>query len=151
MATKLIILRGNADSNKAVLAHKLQDKLGPASMVISQDVVRQQMLHVHDYPGNQAIELIKQLADFGNHQVEVVIVEGCLVSQRYRAMIVTLMKRFEQAVVYRFEDCCQACEQPSKLAWLPWRHTTYPHEQALADGLTLDEQMKRVLTDLQLA
>lgn len=44
----LIILRGNSGSGKTSVAKKLQEKLGPKTMLISQDVVRREMLHTKD-------------------------------------------------------------------------------------------------------
>lgn len=41
---QLIIIRGNSGSGKTTLAHRLQRALGRNTMVISQDVVRREML-----------------------------------------------------------------------------------------------------------
>lgn len=41
---KLILLRGNSGSGKTTLAHMLQRKLGRGTLVISQDVIRRDML-----------------------------------------------------------------------------------------------------------
>ena len=41
---KLILLRGNSGSGKSTLAHILQHKLGRGTLVISQDVIRRDML-----------------------------------------------------------------------------------------------------------
>ncbi|GFI71319.1 uridine kinase [Clostridiales bacterium] len=43
---KLIIIRGNSGSGKTTLAKNLQHKFGRNTMVISQDVVRREILWV---------------------------------------------------------------------------------------------------------
>lgn len=72
----LIIIRGNSGSGKTTIAKKLQDYLGHRTPLIAQDVVRRDMLKVHDREGNLSIELIRQIAEYGKGRCEVVIVEG---------------------------------------------------------------------------
>ena len=50
--TKLIILRGNSGSGKTTIAKELQKLFGKNTMLISQDVIRREMLNVDDgdYP-----------------------------------------------------------------------------------------------------
>jgi len=76
--SKLIIIRGNSGSGKTTIAKKLQDYLGHGTLLIAQDVVRRDMLKVHDREGNLSIELIRQIAEYGKGRCEVVIVEGIL-------------------------------------------------------------------------
>ena len=45
---KLIILRGNSGSGKTTIAKGLQKKFGHGTMLISQDIVRREMLYVKD-------------------------------------------------------------------------------------------------------
>lgn len=45
---KLILLRGNSGSGKTTLAHMLQHKLDRGTLVISQDVIRRDMLWAKD-------------------------------------------------------------------------------------------------------
>ena len=46
--SKLIIIRGNSASGKTTTARALQQKLGQNTMVISQDMVRREILRVKD-------------------------------------------------------------------------------------------------------
>lgn len=78
MDSKLIIIRGNSGSGKTTIAKKLQHHLGHGTLLIAQDVVRRDMLKVHDREGNLSIELIRQIAEYGKGRCEVVIVEGIL-------------------------------------------------------------------------
>jgi len=45
---KLIVLRGNSGSGKTTVAKGLQKKFGRNTMIISQDVVRREMLKVEE-------------------------------------------------------------------------------------------------------
>jgi adenylate kinase family enzyme len=49
----LIILRGNSGSGKSTTAKALQRKLGRDTLVISQDVIRRDMLWVKDETGTK--------------------------------------------------------------------------------------------------
>ena len=62
---KLIIIRGNSGSGKTTLAKNLQHKFGRNTMVISQDVVRREILWVQDKPGNEAVGLMIDLLKYG--------------------------------------------------------------------------------------
>lgn len=44
----LIILRGNSASGKTTIAKQLQEHFGQGTLLVSQDVVRRDMLRVHD-------------------------------------------------------------------------------------------------------
>ena len=52
METTLVIIRGNSGSGKTTLAQALQRRVGHHTLLVSQDVVRRDMLMSHDYPGN---------------------------------------------------------------------------------------------------
>lgn len=50
---KLIILRGNSGSGKTTIAKELQNRFGMNTMLISQDVIRRDMLKVKDGANNE--------------------------------------------------------------------------------------------------
>ena len=58
---KLIVLRGNSGSGKTTIAKELQKCLGRNTMLISQDVVRRDMLRVKDGENTEALPLMKEL------------------------------------------------------------------------------------------
>lgn len=104
MNSKLIILRGNSGSGKTTTAFNLQRVLGEATLVVSQDIVRRDMLKVSDLEGNLSIGLMKQIAEFGLGKCPFVIVEGILVNKRYKNMLLDLINTFEQnAYIYYFD------------------------------------------------
>lgn len=78
----LIIIRGNSGSGKTTIAKELQVILGSV-LLISQDVVRRDMLNSKDTEGNPSIALIKHLALYGRSTVAYVIIEGILSEKRY--------------------------------------------------------------------
>ena len=52
---KLIILRGNSGSGKTTIAKELQQVFGNNTMLISQDVIRRDMLKVKDGENTKAL------------------------------------------------------------------------------------------------
>ncbi len=81
---KLIILRGNSGSGKTTTAKALQKKFGHGTMLISQDVVRREMLFVKDGPDTEAIKLLNELVLYGKKHCNIVILEGILNSRWYK-------------------------------------------------------------------
>ncbi|GGH81103.1 adenylate kinase family enzyme [Pullulanibacillus pueri] len=96
MESKLIIIRGNSGSGKTTTAKSLQNHLGDGTLLVSQDVVRREMLKVHDRDGNLSIDLIQRIAEYGKDKCEFVIVEGILYKSRYGEMLNNLIQFFDQ-------------------------------------------------------
>lgn len=91
--TTLIVVRGNSGSGKSTLAHELQRRRGRNQVaVISQDVVRRDVLWSDDHPGNPAIALIDLMARYALEQGLSVIVEGILHPERYGDMLARLAR-----------------------------------------------------------
>jgi len=104
MESKLIIIRGNSGSGKTTTAKNLQNYLGHGTLLVSQDVVRREMLKVHDREGNLSIELIRQIAKYGKNKCEFVIVEGILDKSRYGEMLEDLIQCFNlKTYTYYFD------------------------------------------------
>ena len=95
---KLIILRGNSGSGKTTIAKGLQKKFGHGTMLISQDVVRREMLYVKDGEKPNVEELIFQLAMFGKQHCEIVIMEGIFNSKWYNNLFKKLLKEFKKDI-----------------------------------------------------
>ena len=90
LMNKLIILRGNSGSGKTTIAKELQRKMGSNTLLISQDVIRREMLMVKDGPDTMVLPMLKEILIYGRNHCETVILEGILVGEWYRSL-------FEQA------------------------------------------------------
>lgn len=95
--SKLITLRGNSGSGKTTVAKELQNRFGDNTMLISQDVIRRDMLKVKDGENTLALPLLKELLAYGNKHSKIVILEGILNAKWYRPL-------FELAVQLYGED-----------------------------------------------
>src|SRR5699024_7306255 len=96
MESKLIIIRGNSGSGKTTTAKNLQNYLGSGTLLVSQDVVRREMLNVQDREGNLSIDLIRQIEEYGKNKCEYIIVEGILYKKRYGEMLKSLIQFYDQ-------------------------------------------------------
>lgn len=101
---KLIILRGNSGSGKTTTAKVLQKKFGHGTMLISQDVVRREMLYVKDGPNTEASQLLLELALYGKKHCDIVILEGILNSKWYRNLFENLLQEFNNQIYAYYFD-----------------------------------------------
>ena len=83
---KLIILRGNSGSGKSTIAKELQNKFGTNTMLISQDVIRRDMLKVKDGEDTPALPLMKELVVYGHGHSDIVILEGIMRAAWYKPL-----------------------------------------------------------------
>ena len=104
MTTPLIILRGNSGCGKTSTARLLQRQLGYGTMLVSQDIVRREMLRVKDSESNPAIQLIYDLCMYGNNVGYTVILEGILSNKKYGEMLHRLLNDFQgEKLIYYFD------------------------------------------------
>ncbi|AYJ41224.1 kinase [Lactiplantibacillus pentosus] len=160
MQTTLIIIRGNSGSGKTTLAQALQAQLGHHTLLVSQDVVRRDMLMSRDYPGNLAIDLIQKIAQYGLAKVPVVIVEGILARERYGAMLAQLSQAFPQVLTYYFDVSFETtlirhqsrqCDfGPAEMRqwWLPDDQFGVSNERIFTAEQDLAAEVQQVLSDL---
>lgn len=83
---KLIVLRGNSGSGKTTAAQELQKRFGRNTMLISQDVIRRDMLKVRDGADTKALPLMKELLKYGNMHSDIVILEGIMYADWYKPL-----------------------------------------------------------------
>lgn len=102
--SKLIIIRGNSGSGKSALAETLQHRFGRNTMVISQDLIRIQMLWVKDGEGTPALPLMIDLLKYGRKNSEVVILEGILDSEVYYDLFETAKTEFGENIFAYYYD-----------------------------------------------
>ena len=100
----LIILRGNSGCGKTSTARLLQCQLGYGTMLVSQDMVRREMLRVKDSESNPAIQLIYDLCMYRNNVGYTVILEGILSNKKYGEMLHGLLNDLQgDKLVYYFD------------------------------------------------
>jgi len=101
---QLIILRGNSGSGKTTTGKALQRKFGHGTMLISQDVVRREMLFVKDGPNPESSQLLSELALYGKNNCNIIILEGILYSNWYKSLFENLLVEFkDQISAYYFD------------------------------------------------
>jgi predicted kinase len=112
----LIILRGNSGSGKTATRKALQKKFGHGTMLISQDVVRREILYVKDGPDTEAVQLLQELSLYGKNHCDIVILEGILNSQWYRVLFENLHMEFGSRIFAYYFD-------------IPFEETLIRHQQ----------------------
>lgn len=98
---KLIILRGNSGSGKTTVSKELQKRFGRNTMLISQDMVRLQMLYAKDV---EALPLIIQLLKYGRQHSDITILEGILDSEVYESLFETAVKEYGADILAFYYD-----------------------------------------------
>ncbi|PFG07551.1 kinase [Bacillus sp. es.034] len=163
MESTLIIIRGNSGSGKTTTAKRLQQHLGRGTLLVSQDVVRRDMLKVQDRDGNLSMDLIRQITEYGRGKCEVVIVEGIFTEQRYGDMLRELIQFYNgkahtyyydlsfQETVRRHNSRSKRTEfgEDSMRDW--WNAEDYLRvdgEVQLTDEMTQDEIVEMILKQI---
>ncbi len=164
METKLIIIRGNSGSGKTTTAKNLQNHLGHGTLLVSQDVVRREMLKVHDRKGNLSIDLIRQIAEYGTDKCDFVIVEGILNKNRYGEMLNNLIQFYNQKSYTYYFDLSFAetvrrhnssakkmefGEDALRAWWNPNDYLGMEGETILTNGMSQNDVLKLILNQLQ--
>ncbi len=127
---KLIILRGNSGSGKTTIAKELQNRFGRYTMLISQDMIRRDMLWVKDGEDSLAIPLMKELLSYGNKYSEVVILEGIMYADWYKSLFQLAVQLYDTRVYAYYFD-------------LPFEETLKRHQTKPNRGDFGEEEMRR--------
>lgn len=127
--SSLIIIRGNSGSGKTTIANELQRKFGHNTMLISQDVVRRNILKVKDGYDTKALPLMKELLIYGNNHCDIVILEGIMYSDWYKPLFQLAIAQFDHIFAYYYD--------------LPFEETLSRHQTKLNCNEFGAEAMKR--------
>lgn len=126
---KLVILRGNSGSGKTTVAKDLQGILGSNTMLISQDMVRREILKVSDGKDTLALPFLKQMLRYGYDHCEVVILEGIMVADWYRPLFELAVSLYGEDIYAYYFD-------------LPFKETVKRHKTRAKAGSFGEEAMK---------
>ena len=101
--SKIIIIRGNFGSGKTTVAKELQREFGRGTLLISQDVIRREMLWVKDGIGTKAISLLSELTKYGKDNCDIVILEGILYANVYKELFEQINADFSSIYAYYYD------------------------------------------------
>ena len=101
---KLIMLRGNSGSGKTTVAKELQELFGRETMVLSQDMIRRDVLKARDGIDPPALPLIKQMLEYGSENCEVVILEGIFIADWYRELFEAAIRLYGSDIYAYYFD-----------------------------------------------
>lgn len=159
---KLIIIRGNSGSGKSTAAKRLRYELGYETMLVSQDVIRRDILRVKDGPNNPSIQLMKDTAIYGLSIGFDVIIEGILVRDVYGMMLRELLALFDETHVYYFDisfdetlrrhltkpNSHEFGEAQMREWYVAEDVLNLPNERLFTDSQSQDEVLQAILNDL---
>ena len=160
---KLILLRGNSGSGKTTTAKALQQKFGYGTMLISQDVVRREMLYVRDGENTRAISLLLELVKYGKENCDIVILEGILNASWYGELFEWIDKEYGQGVhAYYFElpfeetlirhkqkpNCDDFGEKEMRAWWKEKDYIGFIPEKRLTKEFGIDETVTMICNDV---
>ena len=101
---KLIIVRGNSGSGKTSVSKALQEKFGENTMLISQDMVRREILHARDGADTKALPLMTELLKYGRRNSRVTILEGIMVAEWYMPLFEAAIEEFGSEIYAYYYD-----------------------------------------------
>ncbi|HWS30263.1 MAG TPA: kinase [Clostridia bacterium] len=127
---KIIILRGNSGGGKTTVAKELQRRCGSGTLLLSQDVVRREMLYVKDGPETKAIDLLIMLVRHGRENCTTILLEGILNSDWYQRLFEAIKDEFGNNVYAYYFD-------------IPFEETLFRHATKPNAGEFGETEMKR--------
>lgn len=156
---KLIILRGNSGSGKTTVAKELQKRLGRNTMLISQDVIRRDMLWVKDDENTPAIPLMQELLIYGNSHSDIVILEGIMYADWYKPLFELAVQLYDTRIYayyfdLSFEEClkrhqtkpnCNEFGEKEMRRW--WREKDFS-DILNEHRITSDEDMESIVSNI---
>lgn len=101
---KLIVLRGNSGSGKTTVAKELQKAFGKNTMLISQDVIRRDILKTDDGENTLALPLMQELLLYGSAHCAVVILEGIMYADWYKPLFELAVGRYGAEIYAYYFD-----------------------------------------------
>jgi len=103
MTNEIIIIRGNSGSGKTTVAKELCKRLEKDCMLLSQDIIRREILHTNDGENSKAINLLSELVLFGKKNSKIIILEGILNSTWYKPLFDIIENNFSDIYAYYYD------------------------------------------------
>ena len=161
MTDTIIIIRGNSGSGKTTVAKELCKQLGKDCMLLSQDVIRRDILHTNDGSDSAAIELLSKLVLFGKEHSNIIVLEGILNSIWYKPLFDTIRNNFLNIFSYyydipfdetvkRFQTKTKVnyTEEDMKRWWNEKNILGFSNEKMITKEMSLDDTVKMILGDI---
>lgn len=163
-SSKMIILRGNSGSGKTTVANVLQKKLGRGTLIISQDVIRREMLWIRDGSETKAISLLIDLVKYGKKNCDFVILEGILNAVWYKELFEIIKLEFNCSIYAYYYDLSfeetlkrhqtkpnrsEFGENDMKLWWTEKDYIEIIEEKILTQELSIDETIDIIMKDIE--
>ncbi|KRM95164.1 hypothetical protein FC19_GL002259 [Liquorilactobacillus aquaticus DSM 21051] len=101
---KIILLRGNSGSGKTTTARAVKEMLSPNALLLSQDVLRREMLAEPDHAKNKSISLLENIIDWGANNIDYVIVEGIFKKSVYKNILLAFKKKYGAKMLFFYFD-----------------------------------------------
>lgn len=161
----MVIIRGNSGSGKSSVAKALQRQFGRNTLIISQDVVRREMLWAHDGIDTTAIPLLISLMKYGYDNSEITIIEGILNSTWYKPLFEKAVELFHKENIYAyyydlpFDETLKRHDTKSnkfdfgaedmRRWWNEKDYVGFISEKTLTEEIALDDAVKMIVSDIQ--
>ncbi len=156
---KLIILRGNSGCGKTTVAKELQKRFGRNTLLISQDVIRRDMLKVKDGNNTEALPLMKELLIYGSKHCEIVILEGIMYADWYKSLfeLANLLYQdnlyayyfdlpFEETLKrHQYKPNCQEFGEKEMQCW--WREKDYS-DVLCETSITKEQNLENIIEEI---
>lgn len=163
MLAELVIIRGNSGSGKTTVAKALQHRLGHHVLLLSQDMVRREILRVKDGPDCLALPLMQQLLFYGYQHCAFTIVEGIFRSAWYVPFFRSAQAWFQDQIFAYYYDLPFAetlrrrQTKPNRDAfgaedmqrwWVPHDYLPNIRETIFTAQVSADQAVEQILHDL---
>lgn len=162
MADTIVIIRGNSGSSKTTVANKLCDELGAECMLLSQDIIRREILHTNDGKNSIAVDLLKKLIMFGKEYNSIIILEGILNSVWYEPLFSFIQKSFDSIYTYYydipFDETVKRFQTKSNVSYTEqdmqrwWNENDllgFDNEKIISKNMSADDVVKMILNDIE--
>lgn len=161
---KLIIIRGNSGSGKSTLAREVHKKLARNNLLISQDMIRRDMLRAKDGEDTIALPLLENLLEYGHNNCEITILEGILNAEWYMPLFKKAQYLYDQNIdAYYFDipfeetvkrhktrpQSVSFGSEKMKSWWNGKDYIGFIKEKSFTSEMTLDDEIKIVIDDLK--